>query len=84
MCWLVCGSGAGAEQIHLTAVKDNTLYQYDPADDSVELNSNGSGNVFSAGRSLNRSQIRRGLVQFDFSSIPAGAQVVPGSLQLDV
>ena len=83
--WLAAdGSGVAAEQISLPAVRDNTLYEYDPVDDSVELNSNGAGNVFSAGRTLSRSQIRRGLVQFDFATIPVGADVVPGSLTLDL
>ncbi len=74
---------ADAESVSLTSVEDNTLYGYDPAEPSSNFNSNGSGDFFSAGRSRNRSQIRRGLIRFDFSGIPAGATVVEGSASLD-
>jgi hypothetical protein len=68
--------------VGLTPVKDATLFEYDPGDASSELNSNGIGNFFSAGRTRNRSQIDRGLLQFDLTGLPAGAQVVPGSVNL--
>jgi hypothetical protein len=84
---LITGLAAGVvsgETIDLTAVKDNTLYEYDPANTELSLNSNGQGNFFSAGRTLSRGQLRRGLLQFDFASLPDQARVTPGSLQLDL
>ena len=75
----LCGAS-----VALTATKDTTLYEYHPDDANTSLNSNGSGDFFSAGRSLQRSQIRRGLLQFDFSTIPAGAELVEGSVQLQL
>ena len=73
---------AEAATISLPAVKDNTLLRYDPADANTALNSNGSGDFFSAGRTFARDEIRRGLVQFDLSSVPANMQLVPGSVRL--
>lgn len=73
---------AHGELVSITSSKDNTLYEYDSADVDSPFNSNGSGNFFSAGRSRNRSLIRRGLIQFDLSTIPAGATVVPGTAEL--
>jgi len=57
-------------------------FAHDPSDQNSTLNSNGAGNFFSAGRTRSRSQIQRGLVQFDFSSLPQGARIVPGTLEL--
>ncbi len=73
---------ACAELLSMTSSKDNTLYEYDPADPQSPLNSNGSGDFFSAGRNRSRSLIRRGLIQFDLSSIPTGAVVVPATAAL--
>lgn len=71
-----------ADWVSLTSAKDNTLFQYDPDDPSSQFNSNGSGNFFGAGCTFSRSQIQRGLIQFDLSGVPAGAKVVPGSVTL--
>ena len=73
-----------AASITLEPIRDTTLYEYHPDDPSTSLNSNGSGDFFSAGRSLQRSQIRRGLLQFDFGSLPSGAILVEGTLSLDL
>jgi hypothetical protein len=73
---------AGAATVSLPAVKDNTLLRYDPADPNTALNSNGSGDFFSAGRTFARDEIRRGLVQFDLSSLSTNSQLVPGSVHL--
>jgi len=73
---------AEAETAALTPVKDNTLFQHDPNDPSSSLNSNGKGNFFAAGATRSRGQLQRGLLQFDFSGIPAGAVVLPGSAAL--
>jgi hypothetical protein len=69
------------QQAVLTAVKDNTLYQ--TADGSK---SNGAGSYFFVGRvaASGGGAIRRGLVKFDLSSIPAGATVTSVSLRLNM
>lgn len=71
-----------AATISLPAVKDNTLLRYDPLDPNTALNSNGIGDFFSAGRTSARDEIRRGLIQFDLSTVPANTQLVPGSVHL--
>ncbi len=81
---IACGGPLFGESVTLTPILDNTLYEFDPEDPSNRLNSNGSGDFFSAGRSQSRSQLRRGLLLFDFSEIPAGVTVVPGSSYLDL
>jgi hypothetical protein len=75
---------ANAVLLEFPALKDNTLLRYDPTDTQTSLNSNGSGNFFSAGRTLSRDEIRRGLIQFDLSSVPVNAQIVPGSVKLQL
>jgi hypothetical protein len=55
--------------VEIGAAKDNTLYE----DPSGSL-SNGAGDYFFAGKTGNGS-IRRALVQFDISTIPAGAVI---------
>jgi hypothetical protein len=72
------------ESVTLEPIKDTTLYEYHADDPSTALNSNGSGDFFSAGRSLQRSQIRRGLLQFDLGAIPQSAVLVEGSIYLDL
>jgi hypothetical protein len=71
-----------AESVSLLPAKDNTLFEYDPADMDSPFNSNGAGDFFSAGRTRSRGLLRRGLLQFDFSSIPDGAVIVPGTVEL--
>jgi len=77
---------ACAELVSITSSKDNTLYEYDPADLQSPFSSNGRGDFLSAGRNYSRSLIRRGLIQFDLSksSIPTGAVVVPGTAELNL
>lgn len=86
LCVILVGRApcAMAETASLTAVQDNTLYQYDPSNPDSLFNSNGIGNFFSAGCTFSRSQIQRGLLRFDFSGLPAGATVVPGTVQLNL
>ncbi len=83
---LICSntSAAWAVVVSLTPSHDNTLYEYDPTDLDSPLNSNGSGDFFSAGRNRSRSLIRRGLIRFDLSGLPDGATVVPGSVELQL
>lgn len=73
-----------AESVRLQPSKDTTLYEYDPADPDSLLNSNGSGDFFSAGRTRSRGLLRRGLLQFDFSAIPTDAVVIPGTVELQL
>jgi hypothetical protein len=62
------------------ASKDNTLYE-----DPTGGLSNGAGPHFFVGRSnQGTGSIRRGLVAFDLSSIPAGATVTSATLTLSV
>lgn len=80
----VSGSHVRAASISLGASRDNTLFRYDPTDTSLSLNSNGSGNFFAAGSTLQHDALRRGLLCFDLASVPAGQEVVPGSLKLQL
>ena len=73
---------ASGDPVPIISSKDNTLYEYDSAEPQSPFNSNGSGDYFSAGRNYSKSLIRRGLIQFDVSSIPVGAVVVPGTAAL--
>ena len=74
---------AGAETVSFTSAKG----QY-PISIRREMfrnpkfNSNGSGNFFSAGRTMSKNQIQRGLVQFDLSDLPSTATVTPGTVSL--
>ena len=73
---------AAAEQVSRTAVKDNTLFEYDPLDGTSPFHSNGSGDFFSAGRTKKNSTIHRGLIEFDLGDLPSDAVVVPGTATL--
>jgi len=75
---------AVAESISLHPVQDATLYEFDATDSESPFNANGAGDFISAGRSRSRGLLRRGLLKFDFSTLPTGAHVVPGSLRLDL
>jgi len=75
----LCALVAQADTVTLTPDKDNTLYE-----SSAGNISNGAGNAFYAGRS-NQSgsvEIRRGLMHFNLTSIPAGATITNASLRL--
>jgi hypothetical protein len=61
----------------LQASQDNTIYS------DLTANSNGAGENFTAGTIVTGS-IRRGLLRFDLSSLPAGATVTSVSLRLVV
>lgn len=67
---------AHAGSVVLGAVADNTLYQ-----DSSGLTSNGQGASFFAGLTA-LDELRRGLLRFDFSAIPAGSTVTTVTLTL--
>lgn len=72
----VFGAFAIADTIELGATHDNTLYE-----DSGGFLSNGAGTGFFVG-STGSGALRRGLVVFDVSSIPAGSTITSVSLQL--
>lgn len=80
--YLTASVPAEAGEVTLHPVRDNTLFEYDPTDPTSSLNSNGLGDFFSAGRTLSRNLIRRGLIQFDLSDLPRTTHVVPGSARL--
>lgn len=65
-----------ADTATLTAAKDNTLYQ-----DDFGFLSNGRGIYIFAG-ATNGGLLRRAVLAFDFSSIPAGSTITSASLRL--
>lgn len=68
---------AQATDVSIIANKDNTIYQTGIAQDT----SNGAGVYLFVGATQNLS-LRRALIGFDLSSIPAGATVQAASIQL--
>lgn len=73
---LVVGSAATADVVTLGASRDNTLFEN--ANGAV---SNGAGVNMFVGRN-SQGGIRRGLVAFDLSAIPAGSTITSVSLML--
>jgi hypothetical protein len=72
----VFASSAFAETTTLIAVSDNTLIE-----DSSGSRSNGSADAIYVGRTQ-RDGLRRGLIRFDVSTIPATATIQSASLKL--
>lgn len=67
-----------ADSVSLVSNKDNTLYET-----AAGSTSNGAGNFLFAGRnSQTANSIRRGLVAFDLSAIPAGSTINSVTLTL--
>jgi hypothetical protein len=75
---LLVGGEAIATMVTLSASQDNTLYE-----DVTGTTSNGAGDWFFAGNTLT-SQARRGLIAFDFGSIPAGSTIHTVTLALEM
>lgn len=72
---------ARANIINIMPSKDNTLYEYDPAEGD---NSNGAGFHFFAGETA-MSELRRGVLAFDIAaSIPPGSTITGVSLSLNM
>jgi hypothetical protein len=77
---LVAGSLNGAI-INITPSKDNTLYEYDPAEGDL---SNALGFHFFAGENA-MGELRRGVVAFDIAGqIPAGSTITSVTLSMNM
>jgi hypothetical protein len=74
-------SSANAAIINITPSKDNTLYEYDPADGDK---SNALGFHFFAGETA-MGELRRGVLAFDIAgSIPPGSTITSVSLSMNM
>jgi len=70
-----------ADIINITPIKDNTLYEYDPAEGD---HSNALGNHFFAGETA-MGELRRGVLAFDIAgNIPAGSTILGVTLSLNM
>src|SRR5438876_4302476 len=71
---------ASATIINIHPIKDNTLYEFDPAEGD---RSNALGNHFFAGETA-MGELRRGVLAFDIAgSIPAGSTILGVTLSLN-
>jgi hypothetical protein len=76
-----CTALASANIINIMPSKDNTLYEYDPAEGD---HSNGAGFHFFAGEN-GESEIRRGVLAFDIAgTIPPGSTITGVSLSMNM
>jgi hypothetical protein len=72
---------ASAAIININPIKDNTLYEFDPAEGD---NSNALGNHFFAGETA-QGELRRGVLAFDIAgNIPAGSTILGVTLSLNM
>jgi hypothetical protein len=77
----IAPSLAIADIINLNPIKDNTLYEFDPAEGDV---SNALGNHFFAGETA-MGELRRGVLAFDIAgNIPAGSAILGVTLSLNM
>ena len=77
----ICPSLAVAQLANINPIKDNTLYQYDPAEGDV---SNALGQHFFAGET-GMGELRRGVLAFDIAgNIPAGSTILGVTLSLNM
>jgi spore coat protein A len=73
---------ASAASISINPVKDNTLYEYVPADGDL---SNALGDHFFTGKTATGAYIRRGVIAFDIAgNIPPGSTITSVSLSMHV
>ena len=76
-----CTALASANIINIMPSKDNTLYEYDPAEGD---HSNGAGFHFFAGEN-GMGELRRGVLAFDIAgSIPPGSTITAVSLSMNM
>jgi hypothetical protein len=76
-----CTALASANIINIMPSKDNTLYEYDPADGDT---SNALGLHFFAGKTA-MGELRRGVLAFDIAgSIPAGSTITGVTLSMNM
>ncbi len=74
-------SSASAAMISIFPSKDNTLYEYDPAEGD---HSNGAGFHFFAGEN-GMGELRRGVLAFDIAgSVPPGSTITAVSLSMNM
>ena len=74
-------SSVSAAIINLTPSKDNTLYEYDPAEGD---HSNGAGFHFFAGEN-GMGELRRGVLAFDIAGhIPTGSTILAVTLSMNM
>jgi hypothetical protein len=73
----VLAASAGADTLNVNANHDNTIYS------ELTSNSNGAGGGIFVGANQ-QSSLRRGLVSFDLSSIPAGSVITGATLTMDM
>jgi hypothetical protein len=72
---------ATAQLANINPFKDNTLYEYDPAEGDV---SNALGNHFFAGET-GMGELRRGVLAFDIAgNVPAGSTILGVTLSLNM
>src|SRR5436190_16291963 len=80
----LCGLGlslARADSININPSKDNTLYEYIPADGDL---SNALGNHFFTGETAAR-ELRRGVIAFDIAgNVPTGSTITGVTLSMHV
>ncbi len=76
-CFILTAFSKAQTIVTLPASQDNTIYS------ESTNNSNGAGENFTAG-TIQTGAIRRGLIRFDLTSIPAGANITAVSLRLVV
>jgi len=80
LCCAVASS-VSAAIINVTPSKDNTLYEYDPAEGD---HSNGAGFHFFAGEN-GMDELRRGVLAFDIAGhIPAGSTILAVTLSMNM
>jgi hypothetical protein len=78
---LTCTGLASANIINIMPSKDNTLYEYDPAEGD---HSNGAGFHFFAGEN-GMGELRRGVLAFDVAgTIPAGSTITAVTLSMNM
>lgn len=87
-CVLLASPAVADLAVILTPSKDATLYSfnkntYDNDPENTDLKANGAS-LLNVGDTNKNNGVQRGLIQFDFSGIPSGAEVTGVSLAMTV